>query len=279
MQREPSMEREIGFDERIDLRGLVGNAHVLSLDIRPTLAGRLRTLLDSAPPLFAEFELDDGDRVGGRIVPGIARSGFIVDPMLQTQEDWMAWCTGKRIRHPVALRVLAPVSPWMYEPKIALRIDRADDLVPRTDPELEFKLLYSLFPTPPVEVVSAQLASRRMLYGGEVLVLSATSSLGFDVAPGSHRLSGRFALAPARRPGGLADGATFRTVLTTPGKADRILFEQRLDPPRGPADRRLRPFEVRFETDARSRLVLRSEAGPKADPSRDAVCWTQIEIE
>ncbi len=118
-----------------------------------------------------------------------------------------------------------------------------------------------------------------MMYGEEVLVLSATSSLGFDVAPGSHRLSGKLALAPARRPGALADGALFHAVLSTPGKADRILFEQRLDPPRGPADRKLRSFEVRFETDARSRLVLRSEAGPKADPARDTVCWTGVEIE
>jgi hypothetical protein len=199
--------------------------------------------------------------------------------MLQTQQDWMSWCTGKRIRHPIALRVPAPVSPWMYEPRIALRIDRADDLVPRADPELEFKLTYSLFPTQPVEAATAQPPGRKILYGEEVVVLSATSSLGFDVAPGSHRLTGKFALPAARRAGGIADGAVFRAVLTALGKEDRTLFEQRLEPPRGPADRKLRPFEVRFETDARSRLVLRSEAGPKADPARDTVCWTGIKIE
>jgi hypothetical protein len=167
----------------------------------------------------------------------------------------------------------------MFEPTIDLRIDRADDLAPRADTELDFKLTYSLFPTAPVDATTARPPSRTLLYGEEVLVLSATSSLAFDVAPGPHRLSGKFALPSDRRAGGAADGAVFRAVLIAPGQADRILFEQRLDPPRGPADRRLRPFEVGFRTDARSRLVLRSEAGPKADPARDTVCWTGIEIE
>jgi len=131
---ELSVEREYGFEEPIDMRNLPGEAHLLALDVRFSLAGRVRTLLDAAPPLFAQIDLDDGLAVRVRIVPAMARSGVLVDPALLTQRDWIAWCEGEPVHRPVRMRLLRPKSDWAFEPRFRARISRCDSVVPHAAP-------------------------------------------------------------------------------------------------------------------------------------------------
>ncbi len=281
-QREPAelvSWKEAAFGERVDLGELRGACHLLGLDVRATLLGRLWTTLAWAPALKMELELDDGTRFESRIVPGMMRAGVIVDPVIRTHKDWLAWETAQPLRRPVALRVLPPELPWMYERSFGVRIERADSIAPPPRPDLERTLTYSLFPTPPADVVSARPPGRGLLSGEEALLLSASAQLAFDVAPGAHRLTGRFGLSDTQPPGKAADGALFRAVLSRPGQDDVVLFERRLDPIERAEDRRLQSVDLRFEATGPSRLVLRSEAGPKAREGRDKSCWSAIRIE
>ncbi len=63
---------------------------MLELDIRPTLIGRLITLLYKPSPLFLTLTLADGSRRSFRLVSGMARSGFLVSPLVENVDDFMA---------------------------------------------------------------------------------------------------------------------------------------------------------------------------------------------
>jgi len=276
---ETVLQRDCAFGDAIDLRGMSGRCTLLRLDIRRTLAGRLWTTLDSAPALFAEIKLDDGDSAVGRIVPDMMRGGVIVDPMIRTEKDWIAWYTGKPLPHPVWMRILPPGHAWMYEPRIGVELVRDDASAPPPRPGLEAALTYSLFAVRPVDVVSARDPVRDIVQKTDVLRLSATSKMIFDVAPGSHRLTGTYGLVAGSRPGIPSEAAEFSAVLVLAGAEDRVLFERRLDPLHVEGDRQLQVLAVAFACDAPARLELRCSSGPKADAARDAACWSGIGIE
>jgi hypothetical protein len=101
----------------------------------------------------------------------------------------------------------------------------------------------------------------------------------FDVAPGSHRLTGTYGLVAGSRPGIPSEAAEFSAVLVLAGAEDRVLFERRLDPLHVEGDRQLQVLAVAFACDAPARLELRCSSGPKADAARDAACWSGIGIE
>jgi hypothetical protein len=276
---ETVLERDGAFGETIDLRGVAGRCTLLRLDIRPTLAGRLWTMLDAAPPLFAEFGLDDGSTAAGRIVPDMMRGGVVVDPMIRTEKDWLAWYTGKPLPHPVSLRILPPDRAWMYEPRIGVRLVREDAIVPPARPGLEAALTYSVFAVRPVDVVSDRNPVRDIVQKTDVLRLSATSKMIFDVSPGSHQLTATFGLVAGQRPGTPSEAAVFSAVLVRAGAEDRVLFERRLDPRHVEEERKLQTLAVPFTCDAPAQLELRAVSGPRAEAARDAACWSAIGIE
>jgi len=267
---------EIGFGEWVEVRTKSTECRLLALDIRPTLAGRLRTILDSAPPLWLDLELEGGESLTARIVPAMMREGIIFDPLFRTQADWIAWCAGKSPRRPVRMRARAPDPPWMYERRIGVKILPAGDVAPDPRPGLERTLLYSIFPTSPAAVSSSRPPSRELLRGEEVLALSPASTLTFDIAPGRRKLSGRFGTKPVGRP-----GAVLRAVLVRAGAEERVLLELRQG--ESPQEPRLVPFSADFDAEAGARLELRAvpgpQSGPQAGPERDAACFSMVRIE
>jgi hypothetical protein len=128
---EPELETRISFGQRIDFPHLEGRAHLLALDIAPTLRGRVRSFLLEAPALVAEVGLDSGETVRARIVPDMMRVGAIFDPYLRTQSDWTSWIGGGKPPRPVWLRILPPSSPAEYRAEIGVRILRDGGIAPR----------------------------------------------------------------------------------------------------------------------------------------------------
>src|SRR5262249_62137681 len=53
-----------------------------SLRIDQTLLGRLQALLYRLPPITVELTLADGEHPLFRLVPAIARSGFLLSPLI-----------------------------------------------------------------------------------------------------------------------------------------------------------------------------------------------------
>jgi hypothetical protein len=83
--------REIALDQAVPLAE--GNLWCV-MDIKESTLGRLRGLLYKPPILFISVTDQDDRSTTYRILPGIARGGFILDPYLQSQTDIIGLKTG-----------------------------------------------------------------------------------------------------------------------------------------------------------------------------------------
>jgi hypothetical protein len=275
--RERVLAASIAIGERLDLASLPGRCHVLALDVRSTLAGAIASLLDAAPELRLEIGLDDGTTRTVRIVPSMMRSGVIFDPAIRNQADWIAWQKGRKLPRPASVRVLAPRRAWSWKNRIGVVIERADDLEPRSHPEVTEALAYSIFPTCPKEVRSEAEPGRRIVEGREVVTLSADSELVFDVPPGARRFRGSFGLVGAANPPKPRGAVAFTVVLERPGEPASELDHAVVDSRDASTGRHLHAFDATAEVAAPAKLVLRSQRA--SDAPGDLSCWTAISVE
>jgi len=272
------IERTLAFGETLDLSGLEGSCHVLELDVPASLLVRLRTLLESAPPLAMEIGLDSGRTAEVRIVPAMMRSGVVLDPFLGTQRDWIAWYTGQKLERPVRLKIIEPRSPALCGETIVVRVLRRNGIAPRVRTDLAAEALFSLFKTRPSDGRAALPFAFGHFLGTEVLLSPAPSEISFGVTAGAHTLRGRYGILPRNWQSGRTGGAVFSAVLRIPGREDVLVFEKLLDPTGIEADRRLRFLEVPFDAPAAGALLLRTEPGPGPGPCRETA-WTAVEVE
>jgi hypothetical protein len=275
--RERVLEASVALGERLDLARLPGACHVLALDVRPTVVGSLANLLDAAPELSLEIGLDDGRTRKVRIVPAMMRTGVIFDPAIGNQIDWIAWVEGRKLPRPTSLRVVAPRRAWSWKQRIGVAIDRADDLVPRSHPEIAAGLAYSIFPTAPKEVRSEVDPLRRIVQGREVVTLSADADLVFDVPSGTRRFRGSFGLVGAAIPPLPRGAVAFTVVLARPGEPETELARAIVDSRDTTAGPVLHAFDATAEVASPAKLVLRSRRA--TDAPGDLSCWTAISVE
>lgn len=60
------------------------------IDLQPTLAGRLLTLLTKAPILTLEATLHDGSVRQFRVLPAATAAGFLLSPLVDNRFDFLA---------------------------------------------------------------------------------------------------------------------------------------------------------------------------------------------
>jgi hypothetical protein len=97
--------------------------------IRPTLAGRMASVLHKPPVLMIKVTTESGRASEHRLVPGMAKAGFLLSPLINDHLDFAALAIADRSkldRERVATFELAignGFSPEaMYEPSVALSV-------------------------------------------------------------------------------------------------------------------------------------------------------------
>jgi len=255
------LERRIGFGERVELPLGGGKCHVLALDIRYTLAGRLAKALFRAPPIHLGIETDGGETFEARIVPGMMRTGAIIDPYLQSQKHWRDWASGRPVHRTLAVTVRDPGAGWMYGDAIELRLTRRNGIVPLAGPELA------------VDVPRGRPGVER-----EEMPATVPADIEFELGRGAHEVRGQFGLVPESWREGRSDGATFSLVVEESNGARRVLFHRRLDPRQNPGDRDPQVFEVVFTSRSLARLHLITGPGPQGDETDDRAWWRAVEV-
>jgi hypothetical protein len=110
---------------------------------------------------------------------------------------------------------------------------------------------------------------------GLVFMMNAPSRLEFDLARGRTQLEFVAGLLPgAYTGGGKSDGVTYHVELHRPDGSTRELLTRRLDPRAVEADRGDQRVVVTFPaSEAGTRLIIRTDAGPNGDASWD---WTYL---
>jgi hypothetical protein len=79
--------RMVRFDEEVSLEDVPGEYQLMSLNVTPSLRGRLWGVGFRREALYLELHTASGATLRGRLVPDLARDGFLINPLLNTTAD------------------------------------------------------------------------------------------------------------------------------------------------------------------------------------------------
>ena len=272
------IEREVAFGQDIALPATATSARILTLDIRANALGQLAQVFFRAPELQLESLDEFGTQRRQRVVPGMMRTGVLIDPCIADGDSWTLFLVGARLPRLRALRVVVPQSwAWMYEPSIGLRLQSADGCAPPKDDALARELRAFAFERMPDRLDSPRPALRWPNGDHDWFFVYAPASMSWSLSPGRHSLTAFFGLTPDPRRMPCAQKAGFRAVLVDGGQ-QKPLLERWLDLSK-PEERGVMPLQIEFEAANNCQLVL-STALPSSDAPKNAWCWwSEVKID
>ncbi len=96
------------------------------IDLAPGLWGRMTTFVLREPLVWVEFELADGSVRGFRLVPGMAKAGFLLSPLIETTDDFARHYAPHRAevsagKAVVRMRLIAKKA-WAFEGMATVRL-------------------------------------------------------------------------------------------------------------------------------------------------------------
>ena len=279
--REVVLDREVALRDPIDLADLPGECLVLSLAIEETVLGRVRRALFRAPVLEIEVDLAGGQSARYRLVPGMVEAGVVVRPFPLTTEQALALWDGRAAALPRVERariVASDKADLAYRARVRVRVERADGLLPHGGPwPLSAEQARVVEPAPR-ELASPFAPSLVSAGGGRALLVHAPSDLALEVAPGKHRLTGRYGSIAPRAGDAPSDGVVFGAVLLEEGREPRALWHATVDGP-GAARGAQGSLDVELEVQRPARLHLRTTAGPARDARSDRAWWSEVRLD
>ncbi len=276
----PLSSATLKFGERLVMPSLGDTPIWCELDLRPSLLGRLRDFVYKPPtPMLA---VADGSSVVNsyRIVPGMARAGFLVYPHFTGNYGIKAFERGGPGPRITAFSVeLDPALRRYFQSDIHVRFFTLPPF-PRAHGEdaVAPEVRYRVFSQVP-SVVNAPFPTDILVENHkEVLLAHPPSSIEFELAPANRHATGHFGLvANAYTNGNTTDGAEFIIEwINAKGEVSRV-FYRLLKPLTVPGDRGEQSFDFVVPPGG-GRLVLRTTPGPDENIAFDWTYWTDVKF-
>lgn len=223
----------------------------VSLDLRETLAGRLARALFRSPLVTLRVKLADGSEVTHRLIPGIAREGFVLSPYVATANSYARLALG-RFGELAPLRVtemrleVGALGRMMYAPDVAMRIRPIDPAALDSQPPAS-EVVAALDAQKAIEQLLASkppsVSAGHVGLSAEGLFAHAPTHLSTSAV--ADRLALGFGLRDGTWQNGAAtNGVCFRVLVETDGGGERPIWERCLHPVTEPADRGPQTAEV-----------------------------------
>ncbi len=118
------LQKDITFDEVIRLDEFGASAKLLSIHVTDTFRGRLTKALFRSAHLSLNVTTTDGEKHSFRLIPSMAETSFLVDPLLRNHDDLESYFLGKPLPRIRMLSIHAgPEARNCFEnrPSIAVR--------------------------------------------------------------------------------------------------------------------------------------------------------------
>jgi hypothetical protein len=136
-QLTPLKERSVHFDESLTLPAASDAPIWVEMEIKKSLLGAVASTLYKPPALMLKVSLSGGQKFYYHLIPGMARSGFLLSPLIQDTKAFVAlassggWNTNLDVTS-VAISFATPShSTPFYQSPMHLRLYRLD--FPRQD--------------------------------------------------------------------------------------------------------------------------------------------------
>ena len=263
----------------VDLGELSHQPLWVTVDLRPSLFGRIRDFVYKQPLVSLVVEDTAGGTSRYRLPPDAGRAGFMLNPIVENVADFIAFGGGQPARRVARLSVeVDDGRAWFKsQAEIGLFALTSADTAQRYRNTLERARLAALG-VPPASIKAYAAPAEGRIDGHPVLVAHAPSRIEYSVPAGATAISGRFGILPAAYEGDArTNGAEFR-VVAADGPVERVLFTRYLDPRNNPADRGLQTFSAPLAAIADGRVFLVIDSGPGGDNGWDWTAWSGVEI-
>ncbi len=249
----------------------------VTVDLRPSLLGRIRGFLYKQPLVFLVVEDTAGATSRYRMPPAIGRGGFLLNPLIENLENYLnAAGGGGPVRRVAKLFVDVEGDEFCFQSQaeIGLFAVTPAEAGLRYRQALERAKLAALG-RPPTSIQSYAPPAEGRISGQPVLVIHAPSRVEYELPAGATTIRGRFGYLPAAYEGDARTGGAEFRVVWSDGTVEHTLFSRFLDPRENPADRGLHSFSVPL-AGVTGRIYLVIDAG--SDNGWDWTAWTGVEI-
>jgi len=252
------------------------------LEIDTSPLGTLATLLFRTPYVILTATLADGTETPYRLIPTMAREGFVLSPLIDDAGGFAALAAGRigLVRHRAVTALRIDVSDWakpLFKPGVRLRFqpihppDDDDSL-----PEAVWSGLRSDAVRRRMAASSPLRAPAVMLEPGRLLA-HAPVTIPLDVPP-TRRVTVGFGIRDgAWSNGGDTNGVCFRLSATAAGTAARMVWERCLRPVSEPPDRGPQSAEVLVDLPEGGRLDFATDCD--GDCRWDWSYWAGVDFD
>jgi hypothetical protein len=127
LTRTPLRSYTAAAGDTVDLPQVLDHALWLDIQSSATVLGQLRSLLYK-PAIVTLVAENDTERGRFRLVPGIAETGFVLQPFLAQQHDLAAFFQGRGVRRALRLRLEAPPGETQLWRPFTLNVSRIDSM-------------------------------------------------------------------------------------------------------------------------------------------------------
>lgn len=287
----------VEFGEPIDLRAHGARSLVAEIDLDLSATGKWRQFLVRAPVVWIQVEFETGQRVRYRFEPGMARTGFLISPHVDSTgaaEQFYLGNGGKRVTE---FRLIAsPEDREGFRPTFSVKVldATAFDPVPidpsvyaanrtiarqQTSRTRDVALVDHAAVVTRPELVRAFVDPYPTLVGEEdVLVTEAPCELQFRLPPGERRLRARLCVPEYAWRYGTHTGLGLSVIARDERGKDERLYMRHLDPQHVGADRGFFDLDVAIPADSGRLLLVRVRPGLAEVIGEDLVAWSSISI-
>lgn len=258
------------------------------LDMRENLLGKLMNFLYQEPPVSLELTSAKGGTIRRRVIPEMARIGFLINPVPESEHDFLLFAAGEPLEAVQSIRVIA--DRWwqrLFQRRIGYRFCRVPPAAPAARAAI-MQALHDLdnyqdgiFPATPQLVKSTAAVERVWLDHHFFLLVHVVGEMDFAIPPRAKMVSGKFTIRPGAWQEGSSKGIDFRIdYAPANGAPATTLFDRFLNPRSEPQrDGPVQSFDVTLPADAAGELVFRTLPGPTGDGSWGWACWADIRFE
>jgi hypothetical protein len=281
LRRVPLADHPVVLGQEVAAPEAGGHPFWLEASFPLSWLGRLRSLLYRPPILFLVTTDSRGQEYRHRVVPAIAATGFLIQPMVLSSEDFADFMRGRGTKALRSLRFeAASADEAEFWGSGQVRFSQLPDLPITMINPMQAIADAGIANVAPESVTSDTTVQYITLPPTRrALLVHATGTMTFARPETARRLTGEFGITDGAFTGpNRTDGAEFAVEMEDANGRTEVIWRQTLAPLTVPADRGPHSFTVELPANA-VRVRLQTRTGAKGDGSWDWTYWSSIRFQ
>jgi hypothetical protein len=250
--------------------------HAIWLEARavPDNLGRARALIYKPARINLVTTDDNGHQKAWRLLPRVARDGFVLVPMLANASDMVQFLRGEASSWVRSFRFEAPEGQAEFWSHVDVSVFELPGIPLKPVLSLVPLVELGIFDRPPESVTSAAPTQVIDIPEGKALLLHAEGQVVLEVPQGARRVSFLYGIREGAYMGpGRTDGVDFEVDSVSVSGRRQQLWHRYLDPVARTGDRGTQRVELELPADAPGRVIVHTGPGPQNDNRWD---WSYI---